>query len=143
MSEIKLFDVLRRMVDTNDQTCKLGPLSNIDGARWTKRGTKITIGWPDNIVFQVLNGDFVGGLLLIERKRFEEVKAELEEEAKETPNFMEIAGQLHDQVHEVCGLVAMDGKDVGWAPEEGIPMIAAALKEMYERGRWKGLPERA
>lgn len=130
------FDVMRRMVDSNDQACRLGPLSNIDGAQWTKHGTKITIGWPTNIVAQIALGDyFVGGLLLIERERFEEVKAQIAEEAKKFPDFMTLAGELHDQVHEACGLVSLNGADVGWAPEEGIPIIAQALREMIERGR--------
>lgn len=134
------FDVVRRMIDTNDHACKLAPLSNIDGAQWTKRGTEITIGWPTNIVSQIANGDFTGGLLLIERERFEEVKAEIQEEAKSLPNFMKLAGELHDQVHEACGLVSLNGTDVGWAPEEGIPLIAEALKQMFERGRRQFTP---
>ena len=45
-----------------------------------KKDTLITIGWPGNVVVQILSGDFVGGLFLVERNRFAEVKKEMEKE---------------------------------------------------------------
>jgi hypothetical protein len=49
----------------------------------------------------------------------------------------EFAGQLHDAAHEVGALISMDGKDIGWAPEEAIPamaeLIAARDAEWGER----------
>lgn len=81
MKKPTAFQVFDRMVERNDQALKFGPLANIDGARATKHGTVITIGWPGNIVAQIGMGDYyVGGLIICERKRFEEVKAEMEKE---------------------------------------------------------------
>jgi hypothetical protein len=73
-------EILKRMADTNDQAMKFAPLENVQTARVTRKGTLITIGWPGNVVVQILNDEFVGGLFLVERKRFTEVKAEMEAE---------------------------------------------------------------
>lgn len=54
----------------------------------------------------------------------------------------EFAGQLHDAADEVGALFSMDGKDIGWAPEEAIPVMAEliAARDAEHRAellRWK------
>jgi hypothetical protein len=73
-------DVIRRMVDTDDKACMMAPLSFIVGMDWTakKNLTIIRIALEGNHCLKFENGDYVGGLFLIDKKRFNEVKAELE-----------------------------------------------------------------
>lgn len=49
--------------------------------------------------------------------------------------FDKLAGDLHDAVHEASALVNLEGQTIGWAPEDAIPLIAAALKQAYVAGR--------
>lgn len=72
--------VFARMADSDDQELKFAPLSNIIEAQADKRGTKIVIGFGAHVVAQILRDELVGGLFLCDRKRFEEVKAEMERE---------------------------------------------------------------
>jgi hypothetical protein len=49
---------------------------------------------------------------------------------KPTERDRQIAKRIFDAVHESCGLVSCDtGADIGWAPEEAIPIIAELLAE--------------
>lgn len=48
------------------------------------------------------------------------------------------AEKLHDAVHEKAALVDMEGRVVGWAPEDSVVLLAAALQEAYNRGRTDG-----
>lgn len=82
---IGAFEVFCRMVQTDDRALKLAPLSNVIEARAVKAGTQVTIGVGGNIVGQILHDEFVGGLLLCDRKRFEELRAEMEREPQEEP----------------------------------------------------------
>ena len=75
------FSIFMRMIERDDKALKLAPLSNIIGAQASKRGTVVTIGVEGNVVTQICRDEFVGGLLLCDRKRFEEIKAEMENEA--------------------------------------------------------------
>jgi hypothetical protein len=68
------------MTDRDDKALKLAPMSNIMQARKVKAGTKVTIGVEGNVVAQILTRQFVGGLILCDRSRYEEVKAEMEAE---------------------------------------------------------------
>jgi hypothetical protein len=74
-------DVFLRMVERDDKAFKLAPMSNIIGARKVKLGTQVTIGVGDDICLQIAEGSLVGGFIFCDRKRFEEVKAELVAEA--------------------------------------------------------------
>ena len=57
--------------------------------------------------------------------------------------FEKEAGVLHDRIHEVAALVDYHTRvEIGWAPEEAIPILADALEAAYQRGREAGL-ERA
>lgn len=57
-----------------------------------------------------------------------------------TPNpsvaALERAGELHDEVHEAAALVDYHTKvEIGWAPEEAIPILTEALGAVYLMGR--------
>ena len=52
-----------------------------------------------------------------------------------TDEHRRLAAELHDRVHERAALVTTNGVDVGWAPEDAIPMLAEALAEAEERGK--------
>lgn len=45
------------------------------------------------------------------------------------------AGDLHDRIHEVAALVNTNGVEIGWAPEEAIPILEEALEEAYNEGK--------
>lgn len=84
MSEVKTIramDVFLRMVESDDKAFKVAPMSNIIEARKVKHGTKVTIGVGEDICAKIMVGDLVGGFIFCDRKRFEEVKAELVTEA--------------------------------------------------------------
>ena len=78
-----LFQVVLRMIDTHDTGIELAPLDNITNLRAVKAGTQVTIGVSGNRVGSIYKGDYLGGLLLIKRERFNEVLAQMESEAKE------------------------------------------------------------
>jgi hypothetical protein len=78
-----LFDVMKRMIDTDDKGIELAPLANISNLRAVKAGTQVTIGVSGNRVGPIYNGDYIGGLVLVKRARFNEVLAEMEREASE------------------------------------------------------------
>ena len=84
---ISSFLVFDRMRTANDPALKMAPLSNIVRANYyAKRGTDIVIGWPGDATAMIERGDIVGGLFIVERKRYEEVKAEMEKEVEMTLN---------------------------------------------------------
>jgi|SRR5580698_5769611 hypothetical protein len=82
MAKISPFDVFARMTERNDTKLKLAPLNNILSARAVKAGTQVTIGVEGNICGQIVNGDFVGGLILCDKVQFHAIKAEMEHEAE-------------------------------------------------------------
>ena len=71
------FDILKTMSERN-LDIRLAPLGNILRAQLTKKGTQITIGFPGDVVAAVMDGKFVGGLLLADRKQYNAVAKELE-----------------------------------------------------------------
>jgi hypothetical protein len=76
-----LFQVVLRMIDTNDKGIELAPLDNITNLRAVRAGTNVTIGVSGDRVGSIYRGDYLGGLLLINRERFNAVLAEMEAEA--------------------------------------------------------------
>ena len=78
---IGALDVFARMVERDDKAFKVAPMSEIIGARKVRAGTQVTIGVGDDICLQIAEGSLVGGFIFCDRKRFEEVKAELVAEA--------------------------------------------------------------
>lgn len=50
--------------------------------------------------------------------------------------FEKRAGELHDQIHEVAALMDYHTRfEIGWAPEEAIPILADALQEAWQASR--------
>ncbi len=68
---------MKAMSDANGKI-QLAPLRNISNMRATKRGSVITINVPGNVLTGLLNGDFVGGLILCDKAEFLRVSAEME-----------------------------------------------------------------
>jgi hypothetical protein len=79
MSKPGHFDVCKVMSERN-LDIRLAPLDNITNMKTAHKGmdTDITIGFPGNIISSVLNGKFVGGLLLCDAEQYKQIKAELE-----------------------------------------------------------------
>ncbi len=74
------FDVFSRMVETDDKALNLAPLQNIKNARKVKAGTLITIGIGGDFVGKILEGNIVGGFILVDKTRYFELKAKMEQE---------------------------------------------------------------
>jgi hypothetical protein len=77
-TEVSAFEVFLRMAETNDKALRLAPLANILNMKVVKAGTQVTIGVEGNVLARIMSGEFCGGLLLCETKRFDELKAEME-----------------------------------------------------------------
>ncbi len=76
--KVSAFEVFARMADTDDKALQLAPLANILNIKDVKAGTQVTIGVGGHILGRIIRQDFCGGLLLCEKKRFDELKAEME-----------------------------------------------------------------
>lgn len=83
MSKVSNFDVMRVMSE-RDLDIRLSPLDNIINMQTTHKGkdTNVTIGVYGNIIADIMNGRFVGGLILADKLEFARVKAELEQNGK-------------------------------------------------------------
>lgn len=58
-----------------------------------------------------------------------------EPEVREQFEPQKLAAELHDRIHEVAALVDYHSRvEIGWAPEEAIPMLAEALQAAYSAG---------
>lgn len=75
--KVNNFDVLKVM-GQRSMDVQLAPLNNVVRAKAVKAGTQVTIGVAGNPIAKILNGELVGGLLLADKKQFDQVKAELE-----------------------------------------------------------------
>lgn len=71
------FDVLKEMGE-RDMNVMLAPLSNIIRANKVKAGTQITIGFAGDVIAGIMDGKYVGGLILADKEEFERVKREIE-----------------------------------------------------------------
>ena len=78
--KINSFDVFSRMVERDDKAITMAPLGNVTELKKVKGGTNVTIGVAGDAVGPIYNGKYIGGLILCEKKRFDEVKAEMEHE---------------------------------------------------------------
>lgn len=75
---ISAIDVFKRMVDTDDPKIELAPLgANLLNLKKVKHGTEVTMGVSGDRVGSIYTGKYVGGLILADKQRFEEVKAEM------------------------------------------------------------------
>lgn len=70
------WDVLKVMSARN-MDISLAPLSNIEGATHSKKGTLVRIGFAGNVVGGIARGDYVGGLILANAEQYEQVRKEL------------------------------------------------------------------
>lgn len=70
------FDVLKAMSAAN-KDIRLAPLSNILRVQKTKLGTQITIGVEGDVIGAIARGDFVGGLILADKRQFRQMEEEL------------------------------------------------------------------
>ena len=77
--KVGAFDVLKVMCRRN-MDVRLSTLENLLKVRKVKAGTNITIGFGDDVVGALAVGKFLGGLLLADRKQFEAVRKELEDD---------------------------------------------------------------
>ena len=77
-------EVAVELVKRNDETVKIAPLSNIEGAdiKFNKGYGTLKINVPSNVADDLTNGSgkYIGGLLLIHRESYEKVKKESEGE---------------------------------------------------------------
>ena len=78
--KVNSFDVFKRMGEQNNTAMQLAPLGNITNMKKVKAGTDVTIGVGGDIIFGIMNGDYVGGLILCGKAEFEKVKREMEDE---------------------------------------------------------------
>lgn len=76
MPKVSSFDVMRVMGE-RDLDIRLSGLENISNMTHGKLGTKVTIGFPGNIIAQILNGELVGGFILCDKKQFDAIRKEL------------------------------------------------------------------
>jgi hypothetical protein len=75
------FDIWSRMVERDDKAIEIAPLGNVTRLQKVKEGTNVTIGVSGDRIGSIYQGKFIGGLVLCDKKRFDEVKAEMEAEA--------------------------------------------------------------
>ena len=82
MSKPNALDIFSHMVETNDKAITMAPLGNVTHLKKVRAGTNVTIGVAGDVVGAIYEGKYVGGLILCDKKRFDEVKAEMEAEVK-------------------------------------------------------------
>lgn len=76
--KVNNFDVLKRMGEENLDV-RLAPLDNITNLRKVNAGTQITIGVAGDLVAAIgIEGKFVGGLILADKKQFEAIRLKME-----------------------------------------------------------------
>jgi hypothetical protein len=80
MKEINAFAVFLRMAETDDSALRLAPLDGVLNMKIVKAGTQVTIGAAGDVLHGIMTGRFIGGLLLCDVKRFDQLKAEMEQE---------------------------------------------------------------
>lgn len=79
MAKSNHFDVLLEMIN-RDLDIQLAPLTNVTRAQMTKKGTLVTIGVGGDQVARIVNGGFVGGLVLANSAQFDEIWARMKKE---------------------------------------------------------------
>lgn len=73
------FDICKEMA-RRSLDIRMSLLENVTNLRYSKRrkGTDVTIGIDGNLVGEIFNGKFVGGLLICDKEQYFTVKNELE-----------------------------------------------------------------
>jgi hypothetical protein len=88
------WDVLKEMGARGSPKLEMAPLDNIIRINYyANRGTEITIGMPGSRILAFERGDYVGGLILADKKEFNEVKSDLEQRL-EVPSWLLIGRRL-------------------------------------------------
>lgn len=75
--KVNNFDVLKAIGERNG-SIQLAPLSNIINMKKVKAGTQITIGVGGDVIFGIMEGKYVGGLILADKAQFDAIKEEME-----------------------------------------------------------------
>lgn len=70
------FDVMKKMAEDNDPGLSLAPLEqNFLSLQKTKHGAIVTIGIPYEVMIGISQDRYCGGLLLVDKERFDAVEA--------------------------------------------------------------------
>lgn len=81
--EIRLFEILDAMniQDAENKTSYLSVCNSFLSADYSAKqgGTKVTIGVPGNVTFDLLEQNTIPILLIIDRSEYEKIKVKLEE----------------------------------------------------------------
>lgn len=75
------FDVLKRMGELNKDVRLCTTVTDVDYSA-KKGGTKVSIGVPGNVCFDIVDGKLTAMLLLFNPKEFAEVKEAMHKEEK-------------------------------------------------------------
>lgn len=78
MAKKRFFEVLDYMnvQDTENNTANIAVCPNFVSADFNKKGTKVTMGVPGNIVFDLESDKLIPVLLLVDRKEYDKLQAE-------------------------------------------------------------------
>lgn len=79
--EVNNFDVLKRMSAESKDVKLCTTVTELDYT--AKKGTKVTVGVPGNVVFDIRDGKTGVFLLLVNWEQFEEMKRIMRSEGKE------------------------------------------------------------
>lgn len=79
MPKVNSFEVFNRMCSENNRALQMAPLGNIGNMKKVKAGTQLTIGVGGDVIKGLMFGEYVGGLILCDKKEFERVKKEMED----------------------------------------------------------------
>lgn len=75
--KIGTFDILKAMTDRN-MDVRLSTLDNITDLELKKGNSFIRIGMSGDVVTSIAKGKFVGGLLIVDKDQWDQIKKELE-----------------------------------------------------------------
>lgn len=81
MSNVNNFDVLRRMCDANQKVQLCTTITDMNYSA-KQGGTKVSIGVPGNVCFDIQQGWTNAMLLLVDVAQFDAMKKVMESEAK-------------------------------------------------------------
>jgi hypothetical protein len=82
MAKVSNFDVLKRMGELNKNIQACNTITDMDYSQ-KLGGTKVTVGVPGNVVFDIQDGKLNAVLLLYDMREFKELKAAMEREAND------------------------------------------------------------
>ena len=83
--ELTMWEILDKLTQEHpdDSTVSICPLSNILRMQRDKKGVQVTIGVGGTVTINdLINGKYVGGLLLVDKVRYRAMRIKLEEMKK-------------------------------------------------------------